>query len=232
MFLRPLPVVRGTEKNVKRGGGKNLLSSCREWYERRFSSPALFAAGLCAMPALLFNPSVAGRAVQFLFFWVLVLLVGKKSNHPATLLAILGILFFNLLFPYGEVLFSIGPFLKVSSGALEAGLRRGITLEGLFMLSRLTVRQDLRLPGGFGELIGESFRILAVLTEKKNTISAKNLIAGIDGLMLELSAPDAAGDAPEAAARDKAEKPARFPGLFILAAAVVLAWLPWLFFRD
>jgi heptaprenyl diphosphate synthase len=187
------------------------------------------------MPALLFNPSLAGRAVQFLFFWALVILAGKKSNPPATLLVILGIVFFNLLFPYGEVLFSIGPFLKVSSGALEAGLRRGITLEGLFMLSRLTVRQDLRLPGGFGELIGESFRILAVLTERKRSISAKNLFSGIDNLMLELSAPDAAGNAPGAAAAEEAEKPASIPGvlpIIIIAAVVVLAWLPWVFFRE
>jgi heptaprenyl diphosphate synthase len=187
------------------------------------------------MPALLFNPSLAGRAVQFLFFWALVLLAGKKSNPPATLAVILGIVFFNLLFPYGEVLFSIGPFVTVSSGALEAGLRRAITMEGLFMLSRLTVRQDLRLPGGFGELTGESFRILAVLTERKHTISVKNLIDcidGIDGLMLELSAPDTAGHAPGAAVPGTADKPALFPGLFILAAVVVLAWLPWLFLRE
>jgi heptaprenyl diphosphate synthase len=181
------------------------------------------------MPALLFNPSLAGRAVQFLFFWALVFLAGKESNPPATLAVILGIVFFNLLFPYGEVLFSIGPFFKISSGALEAGLHRAMTLEGLFMLSRLTVRQDLRLPGGFGELIGESFRILAVLTERKRTISAKNLIAGIDSLMLELSAPDAAENAPGTAVPHEAVKPGGIPGVLLPAALVVLAWLPWLF---
>jgi heptaprenyl diphosphate synthase len=102
-----------------------------------------------------------------------------------------------------------------------------MTLEGLFMLSRLTVRQDLRLPGGFGELIGESFRILAVLTERKNTIRPGNLIAGIDSLMLELSAPDAVGNAREAAVPGKAVKPGWFPGFLILAAMVAVAWLPW-----
>ena len=213
---------------MKRGGGKNRRSSRREWYERHLSSPVLFAAGLCAMPALLFNPSLAGRTVQFLFFCALVLLAGKKSNPPATLAVILGVLFFNLLFPYGEVLFSIGPFFNVSSGALEAGLRRGITMEGLFMLSRLTVRQDLRLPGGFGELTGESFRILAVLTERKHTISVKNLIAGIDSLMLELSAADTAGNAPGTAVQRKAAKPG-WVGVLLPAVLVVLSWLPWLF---
>jgi heptaprenyl diphosphate synthase len=186
------------------------------------------------MPALLFNPSLPGRALQFFFFWALVLLAGKKSNFPATLLVILGVVFFNLLFPYGEVLFSIGP-LPVSSGALEAGLRRGITLEGLFMLSRLTVRQDLRLPGGFGELIGESFRILAVLTERKRAIRPKNLISGIDSLMLELSVPEAAANAPAVPVQGGTKTPGRFPELLpvvIIVVAVALAWLPWFFFRG
>jgi heptaprenyl diphosphate synthase len=185
------------------------------------------------MPALLFNPSLAGRAIQFLLFWALVLLGKKKHNPAVTVLVILGIVFFNLLFPYGEVLFSLG-FLRISSGALEGGLRRAMTIEGLFMLSRLTVRQDLRLPGGFGELLGESFRILALLTEKKSALSAGNLIAGIDRLMLELSAPEAGRDAPAAPVPDEAEKekPGGVPGFLILAAMVFLAWLPRIFFRE
>jgi heptaprenyl diphosphate synthase len=217
---------------VKSAGRENFRGLRRGWYEGHFSGGALFAAGLCAAPALLFNPSLQGRAIQFLLFWGLVLLAGKKANPLAALLVILGIVFFNLLFPYGEVLFSLGLF-RISSGALRTGLIRGITLEGLFMLSRLTIRQDLRLPGGFGELMGESFRILGLLTERKNTISAKNLIAGIDEMMLELSAPDAGGDDP-AADRGRAEGAKRmfFPEFLILAAAVALAWLPRLFFRG
>jgi heptaprenyl diphosphate synthase len=226
-------VVRGKEKNVKSAVLKDFRKVCREWQQRRLSSPALFAAGLCAMPALLFNSSLGGRTIQFLLFWALVLLAGRKHNPAATLLVILSIVFFNLLFPYGEVLFSLG-FFRISSGALEAGLNRAMTLEGLFMLSRLTVRQDLRLPGGFGELTGESFRIFALLTERKNSIRVRDLIAGIDALMLELSAPDAALNAEAAALPDKAErgKLGFFPGFFILAAMVVLAWLPWFFFRE
>jgi heptaprenyl diphosphate synthase len=185
------------------------------------------------MPALLFNPSLPGRAVQFFLFWGLVLLSGRTHKLLAVFPVMAGIVFFNLLFPYGEVLFSIGPF-RVSSGALEAGLGRAVTLEGLFMLSRLTIRQDLRLPGGFGELIGESFRILALLTERKRAVEAKRLIESIDELMRELSAPEAGAHAPEAAVQDTAERgtPGLFPGVFILAAMIILAWLPWVFFRG
>jgi heptaprenyl diphosphate synthase len=200
------------------------------------------------MPALLFNPSTAGRIIQFLLFWALAVLAGKKNNALATILVILGITAFNLLVPYGRVLFSLGAF-KISSGALLSGLRRGVTLEGLFMLSRLTIRRDLRLPGAFGELVGESFRILSLITEKKSAFALpdkkaapelsaafslrrrfKNIITGIDDLMLELDAAETAGDAPLTGGNEK--KHSSLPGIAILAAAVIAAWLPWLFFRN
>jgi heptaprenyl diphosphate synthase len=178
------------------------------------------------MPALLFNPHTGGRVIQFVLFWALAALAGKKNNPLATILTILGITVFNLLVPYGEVLFSLGVF-RVTSGALLAGLRRAATLEGLFMLSRLTVRPDLHLPGSFGGLIGESFRILTLITEKKHRVRAKSLAADIDELMLELSAPDAAPGETESPT-----VPSTVPGIIILAAAVIAAWLPWLFLRG
>jgi heptaprenyl diphosphate synthase len=192
------------------------------------------------MPALLFNPSTWGRLIQFLLFWALAWLAGKKNNPLVTIVVILGITAFNLLVPYGQVLFSLGYF-SVTQGALLAGLRRGVTLEGLFMLSRLTIRQDLRLPGGFGGLVGESFRILSLIVERKHRIRAKSLAADIDELMLELSAPDASEEAPPektpAAPGPAAEKGrvvfgTSIPGIIVLAAALIAAWLPWLFFRG
>jgi heptaprenyl diphosphate synthase len=200
----------------------------QERYGRLFTGRDLFIAGLCIMPALLFNPGTWGRTVQFLLFWALSVLAGKKNKPLTTVLVILGITAFNLLVPYGQVLVSLGAF-KITSGALLTGIRRGVTLEGLFMLSRLTIRQDLRLPGGFGELIGEAFRILPLITERKYRLRPDNLIAGIDNLMLELSAPEA--EAPAEAAPPVGESGKHSPpsGILILGAAVIAAWL---FFRD
>jgi heptaprenyl diphosphate synthase len=217
-------------------------------------------AGLCMMPALLFNPSTEGRILQFLWFWALSALAGKRNNPAVTILVMLGITAFNLLVPYGRVLFSLGGF-NVTSGALLAGLRRGATLEGLFMLSRLTIRRDLRLPGGFGTLLGESFRIFSLMTEREGRgapaalpdsapaqagrVSLRGrleaVIGRIDGLMLELDPPEAAPEAgpafgpasgrdtPPAGAEGRRHSP--LPGIAILAAAVIAAWLPWVFFR-
>ena len=194
----------------------------RQIYEELFSARGLCIAGFLIMPALLFNPVVMFRLFQFLFFWFLAWLSGKKNNPLFTLLVMLGVVIFNLIIPYGQVLFSIGVF-KITSGALETGINRAVTLEGLIMLSRFTIRQDLKIPGLFGELIGESFRIFAVIMNQKQHITRKNLIADIDRLMLDLSGD--ASEAPQPAASPvSSTKPA---GLVILAVVVLLSWLPW-----
>jgi heptaprenyl diphosphate synthase len=91
------------------------------------------------------------------------------------------------------------------------------------MLSRFTIRQDLKIPGLFGELIGESFRIFAVIMNQKKDITRKNLIADIDRLMLELSS-DTVENSQSAMNIVSSTKPA---GFVILAAVVILSWLPW-----
>ncbi|MDR3145618.1 MAG: hypothetical protein LBU21_05015 [Treponema sp.] len=208
-------------------------------YERLFSARALCIAGFLVMPALLFNPNTFFRILQFLFFWFLAWLSGKKNNPLVTITIIAGIVFFNLLVPYGQVLFSLGVF-RVTIGALTAGIHRAVTLEGLIMLSRVSIRRDLRIPGGFGELIGESFRLFAVIMDSRQRITRKNLTGDIDALMLELgedpspgsgTPPAAQGTSPEGMA---AEAPApqqrtTLAGFIILALMVILSWLPLIF---
>ncbi|GHT78266.1 hypothetical protein FACS1894130_04550 [Spirochaetia bacterium] len=209
----------------------------QEWCGRHFSAAALCIAGLIMMPALLFNPDTALRVFQFFFFWFLAWLTGKKNNPLITLLIILGIVFFNLLVPYGQVLCSLGVF-RITAGALSAGIHRGVTLEALVMLSRASVRQDLRLPGAFGELVGESFRIFALLTERKHIINRtrrsrfrwQDAAAGIDDLLIELS--DGVTDDAGGTAADQQKNFAEHtgvPGIIILTVAVILAWVPMLY---
>jgi heptaprenyl diphosphate synthase len=186
---------------------------------KNFSSPDLAIAGLCMIPALLFNQDTYMRLAQFLFFFLLALLSGKKINPLITFLIIFAIVFFNLLVHYGELLFSIGP-LKITSGALLSGLRRAVTLEGLFMLSRSCVRSDLVFPGAFGRLAGESLRVFSRLTEAKNLFTRKNWVETLDGLLSGYA------QGVPAEAEKKSEKSYPLSGRIILALAVILAWLP------
>jgi heptaprenyl diphosphate synthase len=195
----------------------------RDRYERIFSARDLCIAGLLMMPALAFNPNPYARFLQFLFFSLLAWFAGKKNNALVTIAVILSIVAFNLLTPYGQELFSIGTF-RLTQGALKSGLQRAATLEGLIMLSRFSIRRDLRLPGAFGELIGESFRILASVQERRSALSRKNFAAGIDALMLELSKTE---EPPANASGEALRRGSSAAGRIILAAAVILSWLPW-----
>ncbi|MDR2702575.1 MAG: hypothetical protein LBB72_09100 [Spirochaetaceae bacterium] len=145
-----------------------------------------YIAGIPAMLVLLFIPSTVVRALLFLLFWFLAWFF-KKSPYPLfTVLVILGIVFFNLLMPYGQILFSIGIF-KITSGALKTGIHRAVTLEGLVMLSRLIIRKDMKIPGLFGELLSDTFTCFAVIMSRKERIRGKNIITALDSLLIELS---------------------------------------------
>ena len=194
----------------------------RQVYEGLFSAKVLCIAGFIIMPALLFNSITFFRVFQFLLFWFLAWLSGKKNNPLITLLIIFGIIIFNLFVPYGEILVSFGKF-SITSGALMAGIHRAVTLEGLIMLSRVTIRRDLKIPGLFGELIGESFRIFAVIMDKKQRITRKNLIGDIDNLMIELSSSEAEASGASAITASNRTKPM---GFVIIAIVAIIAWLP------
>jgi heptaprenyl diphosphate synthase len=189
-------------------------------FRELFSSRDLCFAGLIMAGLFLFNPSTPLRCLQFLFFWLLLLLGGKKNNTPMTLAVILGIVFFNVLIPYGKVLAEIGPF-RLTQGSLLSGLRKAVTLEGLIMLSRVSIRPDLRLPGRFGALMGESFRILEEILRRKGVVTRKKFVEGLDRLLTELSAEAGAYGENQAAAPSPEPK-RKLPGLVFLTAAVLL----------
>jgi heptaprenyl diphosphate synthase len=196
----------------------------RGWYQRLFSSRDLFIAGLIIMPALLFNPVPLFRVVQFLLFWFLAWLCGKRNNPLVTLLIVVFIVAFNLLIPYGREIYSIGNF-KITMGALMEGIKRAVTLEGLIMLSRVTIRQDLRLPGSLGRLIGDSFRIFEEITERKGAIDRKNIAGSLDKLLIELSEDKAAVLAQDADG-GKRRRASSLAGYCILVFIILLSWAP------
>jgi heptaprenyl diphosphate synthase len=148
----------------------------REAWDRLFRPRELCAAGLLMALCFLFNPSVVSRVFQFLVFWLLSWLSGKKQNLPVTRLVMLSIVGFNLLVPYGRVLASWGPF-SIGAGSLRAGIQRAVTLEGLFMLSSACIRPGLRFPGSFGALLGDTFRVL----ERIQALAGASLSAGLRG---------------------------------------------------
>ncbi|GHV19252.1 membrane protein [Spirochaetia bacterium] len=170
-----------TPRQTKKNRKKFMLFSTKEFYPID-----LFIAGVIMILLLLFNHSTAGRLLLFALYFIYAFCTGKSGSIFSVLLFFTIIVFFNLLNPFGKVLFSLGSF-RITEGALESGLRKAATVEALIMMSRFSISNALNIPGKFGSLLNESFKILFVINENKNRITAKNFISDIDALLLELN---------------------------------------------
>jgi hypothetical protein len=162
----------------------------RLWRVRHLRSADVFCAGFLITGAFLLNPSIELRFAQFLLFWFYAWLLGKKNNALITFCVMLGITGFNLITPYGKVLAEWGGF-RLTHGALMGGLRKAVTFEGLVLLSRASIHPELRLPGDFGALLADCFRVLEQISSRKALIRHGRIIEGIDALLLELSEDEA-----------------------------------------
>jgi heptaprenyl diphosphate synthase len=172
-------------KQSIRGNSCHSLIFFLEHWRRMFNAEGLFIAGLLMALIFMFNRSIEIRMAQFVFFCLLAFLFGKKINLFAAVLFSAGIVFFHLLAPFGKVLAAIGP-LRITQGSLYAGIDKAITISGLVILSRVCIKSDLKLPGTIGSLLGESLRMLELLRERRGMLRRKQIISGLDKIMLEM----------------------------------------------
>jgi heptaprenyl diphosphate synthase len=151
-----------------------------------FPPKALFFAGLIMSSFMLFSGSPLARLVLFFVFLLAALAAGRAGNLFVMAIFFAVIAAFNALIPYGRVIYEIGVF-RLTEGALLQGVGKAATVEGLVMLSRVTISPRLRLPGRAGALLSEAFLLLPRLLERKNRIHAKTFIKDVDRLLLELA---------------------------------------------
>jgi len=184
-----------------------------------------FAAGMLMLPPFLFTDGLAGKAVLALFFAILAVSAGKHLRWGYFLIVVLSVTFFHILSPWGRVLLEIGP-LTITTGALESGLIRGITLIGMVFLSVAAVRPELKFPGRFGGLLGRTFYYFDVIIEGRKRLSRKNFFTSLDDLLTERFNPEKEGfgilEGGEVPAAERA-----FRGWIPAAAAVLLTWALW-----
>ncbi|MDR3356932.1 MAG: Gx transporter family protein [Spirochaetaceae bacterium] len=146
----------------------------------------LFAAGLLLSALMLSVEAPQARFVLFVVFLLAAFVTGKAGNIFFTFIFFTMIVLFNALLPYGRVICRIGVF-SLTEGALLQGIGKAATVEGLVMLSRVTVSPRLRLPGRAGGLFAEAFTLLNSLLEKKKSIHAKSFISDIDRILCEIA---------------------------------------------
>lgn len=183
-----------------------------------------FAAGMLMLPPYLFIEGLGYKAILAGFFALLAVAAGKKIRWGYYLILILSVSFFSLLSPWGRVLLEIGP-LTITSGALEKGLVRGITLTGMVFLSMAVIRPELKLPGGFGGLLGRTFFYFDIVIEGEKKLSRKNFFSSLDDLLMERFNPDDVGFGIDESASPASE--AAVGGNRGWLPAVIALLVPW-----
>ena len=143
-----------------------LAELCHRFWSWLISPSLLFAAVMLAFPAFLFQKNLTVLAGEAAAFFFLALTRRGKLRLLPSLLMIAGIIFFSLLSPHGQVVARLGT-LAITTGALEAGLHRGVTLAGMVFLSQLAVSPQVRLPGRLGAFVVDMFGVLEQLVGKQ-----------------------------------------------------------------
>lgn len=143
-----------------------LAELCHRFWSWLISPSLLFAVVMLSFPAFLFQKNLTVLAGEAASFFFLALTRRGKLRLLPSLLMIAGITFFSLLSPHGQVVARWGT-LAITTGALEAGLRRGVTLAGMVFLSQLAVSPQVGLPGRVGAFVVDMFGVLEQLVGKQ-----------------------------------------------------------------
>ena len=94
------------------------------------------------------------------------------------------IIFFNILNPVGKVLFKIGSF-PVTATAVGIGLRKGLILWDMVLISKLIISRNLPVPGKAGELVKSMFFYFDSITSERIKFKPGKIIETIDNRLLE-----------------------------------------------
>jgi len=153
--------------------------------ERKRAAARLIVGG-ALVALILFAPNVPVLAAAGSTALVLVVADRSRVRLLPTLIMSGGIVLFSLIVPYGRVLARVGSF-PITEGALLAGVKRALVIEGLVFASRWTLRYGLSLPGRLGSLVGESLALLAALSGRRGEFNPRRPIESVDALLFSLS---------------------------------------------
>ena len=118
---------------------------------------------------------------------VLAILVWRKNGKIRLLtpfIITVCIIFFNLLNPVGKVLFKIGSF-PITATAFGIGLRKGLILWDMVLISKLIISRNLPVPGKAGELVKSMFYYFDSITSERIKFKPGRIIETIDNRLLE-----------------------------------------------
>ena len=159
----------------------------------RTAGIVLAAAALALMLVLPFVRQLPVKAALWLLLLAFVMLArrGRVRLLPSFIL-IASLTALSLLTPSGRVLHTLGSF-RITQGALEAGLSKGLVLTGMLFASQ-TIFAALK-GRGLGQAgtksrlfgpVGRVFADFARLSARRLDIQGRGLMAALDGRLCEL----------------------------------------------
>lgn len=152
------------------------------WMLKNISAPLLFYAGFASLPAFIFQQNIYVKTGQVILFAIFAVCAGKRLQWVYFLSVLATVTLFHLLVPSGAILAE--PFgVPITSGALQTGIFKGITIIGMVFISLTAVRADLCLPGRLGSLVGKTFWSFEQIMERRSQLEIRSLGAGVDGLL-------------------------------------------------
>lgn len=163
----------------------SLARVFNRFWQWLISPSLLFVTVMVSFPAFLFQKNLMVLVIEVLVFFLLALTRRGKLRLLPSILMIAGITFFALFSPHGQVLARWGRF-SVTTGALEAGLIRGLTLAGMVFLSQLALSPQLHLPGKLGGFVVDMFGLLDKLTKEGLMVKKDKKFVGIKRLVTSL----------------------------------------------
>ncbi len=158
----------------------------RARWESSFDPTRLALTGVALSLALLFQPSLTGRAVMLVLAALAAWASGRRLSALMTVVVMVGIVGANLLVPIGRKLITIGPF-SITETALLDGLQKAITFEALMFISKACLGPGLRLPGTFGAFFAEALRGYDRILERKTSVkAAKGFMKSVDEILVSV----------------------------------------------
>lgn len=178
-----------------------------------------FFWGLGLLACLVFAGGWEARGLLAALGVVLALAAGKRVSFGYFAFLIGTIVMFHLFLPVGKVWYQIGPW-PLTEGAFFLGLGKGFTFSGLVFFSLASISRDLRLPGRFGALWGQTFSWYEQLMDQRHALKPRALLLSIDRL-LERLYPTRPGSTASATESPAPPSPTRSAGWVVVVVTLV-----------
>jgi hypothetical protein len=198
----------------------------RHRLDRALSAPVLAITGILLAPSLVAAAPLSVRVSQLGALLLLATAFGVRLRVWRTLTFFAAVVVFNAISPAGRVLVSVLG-IRITDGALAVGLAKAAGLTSLLVLSKLTIRPNLLLPGRFGRLLSRVLRYLHALLALDVGALLRRPLAGLDAALLNLQRSDHGVATAAGAGGDGPPDIALPGGIAPLLAAAALLSLSW-----